>query len=147
MSQTTEKFSGVRIYDSTGETYYTEINIKQNLTHKYTISTTQPINSQFPYFTRIGKASYWTGSVTASWEKNKDTECATDYEFGDVAYRLGFIDFMHNGLTKYLQLSENFILPVTILDEIQVETERSIDDQIMSITFNWTQCAKPIKSR
>ena len=47
---------------------------------------------------------------------------------------------MHNDHIKYLQLSEDLVIPVGILEQIDWSTEHSIDDgYACKISFNWEQ--------
>ncbi len=140
-----QKFYGVKITDATGMSYYTEIEVKHELKHTINVQTHIPIDRQFPYHTRIGKPSYWSGAVTAAFENNTDTECEHDYNFGDTDFRLKFIEWMHNGLVKTLYLSESFIIPVVILSEINVDTDETVDDPIVKATFQWEQCGERIR--
>lgn len=143
-TQSKQKFYGVKITDATNMEYYTEVEVKHDLKHTINVQTHIPINSQFPYHTRIGKPSYWSGTVTGAFENNSG-ECEHDYEFGDTDFRLKFIEWMHNGLVKTLYLSESFVLPVVILSEINVETDNTIDDPVVNTTFQWEQCRERIK--
>lgn len=139
-----EKFYGVKLTDKTGKIYYTEVEVNQDLTHKINIQSHMPIDSKYPYHTQIGKASYWSGTVTAAFENNKNTECEHDYDFGDTEFRIEFVEWLHNGLDKIMYLSESFILPVTILSEVSVDTEKTIDDSVVKTTFQWEQNAERI---
>lgn len=140
-----KKFYGVKITDSTNITYYTNVELKQDLRHTVNVQTHIPIDSKYPYHTTIGKSSYWSGSITGAFENNKEGRCENDYKFGDTDFRLGFIEWMHNGLVKTLYLSESFVLPVVILSEISVDTENTIDDPIVKTSFQWEQCRKRIR--
>lgn len=140
-----EKFYGVKITDKTDVVYYTEVEVKQNLKHTINVQTHIPINNKFPYHIRVGKPSYWSGTITGAFENNKEGRCENDYKFGDTKYRIDFVEWMHNGLVKTLYLSESFILPVVILSEIDVETDNTIDDPIVKTTFQWEQCGERIK--
>lgn len=140
-----QKFYGVKITDATGMLYYTEIEVKHDLKHTINVQTHIPIDGRFPYHTHIGKPSYWSGTVTAAFENNTDTECEHDYNFGDADFRLKFIEWMHNGLVKTLYLSESFIIPVVILSEINVDTDKTIDDPVVKTTFQWEQCRERIR--
>lgn len=141
----TQKFYGVKLTDTTGKEYYTEVEVKQDLTHNISVQTHKPIDSKFPYHTRIGKPSYWSGSVTAAFENNNG-ECEHDYTLGDTAWRIEFIEWLHNGLSKVLYLSESLILPVTILGEISTETDNTIDGPLVKVTFQWEQNGERIYS-
>lgn len=132
-----QKFYGVKITDATGKVYYTEVEVNHNLTHNIKVVSGQPIDSRFPYHTRIGAACYWSGTITGAFENNQNGECEHDYDFGDTEFRLEFIEWMHNGLLKTLYLSDNFVIDATILGEIQVEAENTVDDAIVKTTFNW----------
>lgn len=140
-----QKFYGVKITDNTGVVYYTEVAVKQDLKHTTNVQTHIPINSKFPYHTLIGKPSYWSGTITGAFENNTNTECEHDYEFGDTKYRINFVEWLHNGLTKILYLSEDFVMPVTILSEISVENDNTIDDSVVKVTFQCEQCEERIR--
>lgn len=144
MADDTQKFYGVKLTDATGKVYYTEVNVKQGLTHNINIQTHKPISSKFPYSTIIGKNNYWSGTLSADFENNQDGECEHDYKFGDANFRIGFVEWLHNGLTKTMYLSESFILPVTILGEINVEFDNTIDDPTANASFSWHQCGERI---
>ena len=139
----TKKFYGVRLTDATGKVYYTEVEVKHGLTHNKNVQVHFPIDSETPYHTTIGKQSYWSGTITGAFENNEG-ECEHDYQFGDTAYRIEFIEWLHNGLVKTMYLSESFIIPVMILSEINVETDNTVDDLIVKTTFQWNQCGKRI---
>lgn len=141
----TEKFYGVKITDATNIEYYTEVAVKHDLKHTINIQTHIPINSKFPYHTRIGRPSYWSGTITGAFENNTNTECEHDYEFGDTNYRISFVEWLHNGLVKTLYLSESFVMPVVILSEISVKTDNTIDDPVVKTTFQCEQCGKRIR--
>lgn len=137
-------FYGVKITDATGRTYYTEVNVKQTLTHNTSVQEHKPIDGKFPYVTQISKPFYWSGNITAAFENNQNTECEHDYDFGDTAFRLEFIEWLHNGYTKKLYLSEKLILPVAILGEINVEADNTIDDSVVKTSFQWVQVEEKI---
>ena len=137
----TQKFYGVKITDATGKIYYTEVEVKQDLTHNVDIQVHKPIDSKFPYGTRISKPFYWSGSISAAFENNQG-ECEHDYKLGDTAFRIEFIEWLHNGLVKTLYLSESLILPVFILGEITTEMDNTIDDSVVKTSFQWIQCGE-----
>lgn len=141
-----QKFYGVKLTDITGKVYYTEVEVNHNLTHNINVVTHKPLSSKFPYHTVIGQMNYWSGTITGAFEKNDEGECEHDYTFGDTGFRINFIEWLHNGLTKTMFLSENFILPVTILSEVNVETEKTIDDPVVKASFSWEQCGERIYS-
>jgi len=132
-----KQFYGVEITDATGLVYKTEVSVNQNLTHKTNVVSQQPIDSKFPYHTQIGKMCYYSGTITGAFENNKEGECDTDYKLGDTEYRLNFIEWLHNGLTKTIKLSDDFIIQATIMGEINIESENTIDDPILKATFSW----------
>lgn len=142
----TEKFYGVKLTDATGKVYYTEVNVKQDLTHNISIQTHKPIDSKFPYSTIIGKQNYWSGTLSGAFENNEDGECEHDYTLGDADFRINFVEWLHNGLTKTMYLSESFILPVTILGEVNVSVDHTIDDPTADASFSWHQCGERIYS-
>ena len=71
MAEDTQKFYGVKLTDATGKVYYTEVNVKQDLTHNINIQTHKPISSKFPYSTIIGKNNYWSGTLSGAFENNQ----------------------------------------------------------------------------
>lgn len=140
----TDTFYGVKLTDMTGKVYYTEIEIKHSLTHNVNIISHIPIGSKYPHHTTIESASYWSGSITGAFENNTDTACESEYKFGDAAFRIEFIEWLHNGLVKTMQLSENFIIPVAIMGTINLSPEKSVDDPTAEVAFNWEQCGDRI---
>lgn len=134
-----EKFYGVKITDATEKVYYTEVEVSQDISHNINVQTLYPINGKYPYIAQISKPFYWSGTITAAFENNEDGECEHDYELGDAAYRVEFIEWLHNGFTKKLFLSNKLILPVAILGEINVECDNTIDDNIVKTSFQWVQ--------
>ncbi len=141
-----EKFYGVKLTDMTGKVYYTEIEVKHGLNHKISVQSHLPIDSKFPIHTRIGRSSYWSGTITGAFENNQDGECEHDYKFGDVNFRINFIEWLHNGLTKTMTLSDELILPVAILGDIGVDIENAISDPKANVSFEWEQCGERINS-
>lgn len=143
--------TGVKIWDSTGY-YYTEIDISESLTHKYKTNVVVTKNSEFPMVFHNGKAKYYEGTISANFSDNQSTECYENYDFYNLKYKLKFIDFLHNGKTKYLQLNwdsedetQNFIIPVAIVDDVGVELEYTINHgYAVKISFNWVQIGKKI---
>ena len=54
-----------------------------------------------------------------------------------------FIHWLHDRKTKYLQFSEDFVIPVQIMSDIQWDTEKSIEDgHTCKISFDWVQVGK-----
>lgn len=139
-------FRGVKLTDATGMVYYTTVEVKQDVKHTATVSSQLPIDSKFPYHTKPSKSFYYSGSCTADFENNTNGECDDDYYFGDTAWRLSCVEWLHNGLTKILYLSDDLILPVRILSEISLGLERTVDDKSITISFDWEQCADKINS-
>ncbi len=139
-------FKGVEISDATGIKYFTEINVKQDLDIVSPISSVIPLGSKYPYHTKYGVAHYYTGTVTAAFENNQSNKCKCEaYAYGDTEYRIKFVEWLQNGLTKYLKLSESFILPVTIIGNIKISAENTIDDTIINTSFSWEQCGDAIE--
>lgn len=142
--ENTQKFYGVKLTDATGKVYFTNVNIKQDLKHNINIQTHKPINSKYPCSTIIGQNNYWSGTLSGAFENNQDTECEYDYKLGDVNFRIEFIEWLHNGLTKIMYLSNNWILPITILGEIDVTVSHTINDKTADTSFSWHQCGDRI---
>ncbi len=139
-----EKFYGAQLTDATGKVYYTEVDVKQSLTHKIQVVSSQAVDRKYPRHTIIGKTFFWSGSITAAFENN-DGECKHDYKFGDTKFRIEFIEWLHNGLVKTLYLSDALILPVMIMSEINDEIEHTIDDPTVPVSFQWEQCGSRIE--
>lgn len=148
------KLWGIKIWDDTGIYYYTEVNIKQSLSHIVPTEQTNGYNVQYPFVTHNGIANYYQGSASGNFSDNTSGECYEDYNFdgridknGNVIYNVkyinGFIKWLHNRKMKYLQFDEDLVIPVAILQDISWETEKSIaDGQDCTITFNWVQQEK-----
>ena len=63
-------------------------------------------------------------------------------------YTTNILEWLHNDLTKYLKLSQDFILPVGILGEVKcgIESNNTIDDPFdTKVTFEWEQLADAIR--
>lgn len=143
-----EKTWGIKIWDASGY-YLSEINVDQKIQHKRPTSSNELFNSKFPKHTHNGLPSYWTGSCSANFSDNKSGDCPEDYNFGEgnVKYVADFVEWLHNDLVKYLQLSEDFIIPVGILDTVtwDVESGNTVDDgYAITISFDWEQLAPAI---
>lgn len=147
-----EPLWGIKIWGDDGLFFYTEIDISQSLTHYIPTESTDPYNSRFPWVIHNGIAGYYKGSVSGNFSDNQSSECYTDYNFGEhtvggityhnVKYIDRFITWLHNRKTKWLQLSEQLVIPIAVLDTIQWENEKSIDDGYnCKITFDWVQVA------
>ena len=142
---------GVKIWDATGIYYYTEVNVSQSVQHNRPTGSQVGYNSLYPFHTHNGIASYWSGSCSGNFSDNKSGDCYEDYNFDyrqnldgsytyNTKYLAGFIKWLHNDLTKQLQLSESLVIPVGILGEIQWDTEHTIDDgEDVTISFDWEQ--------
>ena len=143
-----EKIWGIKIWDASGY-YMSEIDISQKVQHKRPTGSTELFNGKYPKHTHNGLPSYWLGSCTANFSDNKSGECPSDYNFGEgnVKYVADFIEWLHNDLVKYLQLSEDFIIPVGILETISwdVENKSTVDDGFsITVSFDWEQLAPAI---
>lgn len=146
-----EKLWGIKIWDSTGIYYYTEVDISTGLQHNRPTESQIGYNRKHPFHTHNGKAFYFSGNCSGNFSDNKSGECYEDYNFDwrvdsngnyiyNTKYLTGFVKWMHNDHIKYLQLSEDLVIPVGILGEINWDTEKSIDDgYTCKITFNWEQ--------
>ena len=141
------KLQGVKIWDSSGQYYYTEIDLSESFNYKSKTQLVETQNSVFPYVIHQGKAKYWTGTVSGNFSDNKSGECDNDYNFYNLNYKLTFVEFLKNGLTKTIQFnleeddsSQNFIMPVAIIDDVGVETETNINQgHSVKVTFQWVQ--------
>lgn len=139
-------FYGVKLTDATGMVYYTQIDTKQDIAHSYSKTGQLPIDSKYAYYTTPSKEFRYKGTCTADFENNTNGECEDDYTFGDTAWRLELVEWLHNGLTKILYLSDYLILPVEIIGDISLGIGRTVDDKTMTISFNWEQCDDKINS-
>lgn len=151
MAEEREKLWGIKIWDDTGNYFYTEVDISQSVQHNRSTESQIGYNQKYPFHTHNGKASYFSGSCSGNFSDNKSGDCYEDYNFGwrntetgeviyNTKYQTAFIKWMHNDHIKQLQLSEDLVIPVGILGEIQWDTEKSIDDgHTCKITFNWEQ--------
>lgn len=141
---------GIRIWDDTGISYYTEVEVSQDLEHNVPVEVTVGYNKKFPFVTHNGIAFYYSGSCSGKFANNTD-ECIDDYDFeyrirenGDYIYNVkymnGFVKWLDNKHVKYLQLSEQLIIPCNISSPIKWSTETTIDDGYnCSISFDWVQ--------
>ncbi len=145
------KFWGIEIYDATGKHYYTDVNINESIQHNRPTSSQTTYYSKYPYHIHTGKASYYSGSCTATFADNID-ECKYDNEQAkkmSAEYTTGIIEWLHNDLVKYLKLSKDFIIPVGILDAVKedIESNSTIDDPYKTtVSFDWEQVA-PVVGR
>ena len=74
-----EKFWGIEIWDATGRHYYTEVNISEDIQHNRPTTSQTTYNSKYPFHIHNGKASYYSGSCTATFIDNTDN-CEYDNE-------------------------------------------------------------------
>ena len=148
-----EKLWGTMLWGDVGRAYYTEVDISQSVTHYVPTETTDGYNVKYPFVTHNGIADYFKGSASGNFSDNQSTECYEDYNFGEhtvdgitynnVRYITEFIHWLHDRKTKYLQFSEDFIIPVQIMSDIQWDTEKSIEDgHTCKISFDWVQVGK-----
>lgn len=131
-------YGKVEISDEVGR-YVTEVEINEDVSHKITSNIIETLNTEKPYYIRNGKCSYWSGSVTALFADNTTGECESDYDFTNASFKINCILWMHNGRTKTLKLSNDFILKVAIGNQIQIKTEKTIDEESSSISFEWNE--------
>ena len=149
-SDAQNKLYGIKIWDSTGNYFYTEVDVNQSIQHNRPTESQVVYNSKYPYHIHNGKANYFSGTCSGNFSENQG-ECDTDYNFdyridgqGNVIYNTiyvaTFVKWLHNDRIKHLQLAENFIIPVGILGEVQWDVEHSIEDgETTKVTFNWEQ--------
>ena len=147
-----EKLWGIKIWDDI-DYYFTEVDIAQDIQHNRPTESILTYNSKYPYHIHDGKGFYFSGSCTGNFSDNKSGECYEDYNFDyrvdennnyiyNTKYQKEFVKWLHNDHIKYLQLSEDLVIPVGILGEITWSTERSVDDGYScKVTFNWEQLA------
>lgn len=143
---------GIKIWGDDGRYFYTEVDISQSISHFVPTESTDPYNKRHPWVIHNGIASYYKGRVSGNFSDNQSTECYSDYNFGEhtvngityhnVCYMDEFIQWLHNRRTKWLQLSEQFVIPISVMDTIQWETDKSIDDGWgCKVSFDWEQVA------
>ena len=142
-----EKLWGTMLWGDDGRAYYTEVDISQSVTHFVPTETTDGYNVQYPFVTHNGIADYFKGSASGNFSDNQSTECYEDYNFGEhtvdgitynnVRYMVEFIHWLHDRKTKYLQFSEDFVIPVQIMSDIQWDTEKSILVRCHLIGYKW----------
>lgn len=147
----TQKLWGIKIWDDTGIYYYTEIDVSTDVQHNRPTSSQLSLYNKRPFHIHNGEGFYFSGSCSGNFSDNKSGECYEDYNFDyrvdengnyiyNTKYQLGFIHWMHNDHIKYLQLSEDLVIPVGILEQIDWSTEHSVDDgYACKISFNWEQ--------
>lgn len=147
----------ITITDATGKVYVARLNINESIQHNRPTSSQLTINSKYPYHIHNGVPFYYSGQCAATFVDNTDEEeddkdeceeesvSTSDYtnEEGKVAdFNYEFAEWLHNGLVKYLNYSENKTLHVGILETVEITTEQdsTIDDQYNSkVVFNWEQ--------
>ena len=150
MTEERTKLWGIKIWDATGHYYYTEVDISTDLKHNRPTDSQVAYGSKFPYHIHNGLPSYFSGSCSGNFSDNQSTECYEEYNFDEnhigedivynTIYMTGFMKWLHNDYTKYLQLSENLVIPVGILGEVSLSTTHSIDDGYdCKISFDWEQ--------
>lgn len=150
----TYDFWGIQLWDSTGITYYTEVNVSQDLTHNVPVSVTEGYNAKYPFVVHNGIAFYYSGSCSGNFSDNTG-ECLSDYNFGDeridekgnhvynVKYMDGFVKWLDNKRIKYMMLSKHFIIPIKISSPIKWSTDTTIDDGYnCKISFDWVQAGE-----
>lgn len=152
MADDTIHLWGIKIWDDTGIYYYTEVDISQDIQHNRPTDSILTYYDKYPYHIHDGAAFYFSGSCSGNFSDNQSGECFEDYNFDErevkgkvvynTLYQVGFIKWLHNDHMKYLQLSENFVIPVGILGEVKLNTEHSIDDGYScTVSFDWEQLA------
>ena len=153
MSKTND-FWGIQLWDSTGISYFTEVNVSQDLTHNVPVDVTEGYNAKYPFVTHNGIAFYYSGSCSGNFSDNTG-ECLSDYNFGDdridkngnhiynVKYIDGFVKWLNNKRIKYMMLSKHFIIPIKISSPIKWSTDTTIDDGYnCKISFDWVQAGE-----
>lgn len=148
-----KKFWGIEIYDATGRHYYSEINVSESIQHNRPTSSQTTYDSKYPYHIHSGKPSYYSGSCTATFIENAEDECIYDNEnlsAKAAEFTAGMLEWLHNDLVKYIKFSENFIVPVGILETVKADFESgaTIDDPWeTSVSFDWEQVAEVIRNK
>lgn len=141
---------GCKISDATA-TYWTEVEVNSTGIKKNRPSTVyEPYNSKYPVVIRNGITNYYSGTVSGIFSNNTSGECVDEtgysplYDFYDASYKVGFMDWLANGLTKTLYLDDDFILPVQITNEISGSGDYKIEHPTFKVTFGWVQVGDPI---
>lgn len=142
---------GCKISDALG-TYWTEIEVNTSGVKKNRPNTVyEPYNSKYPIVVRNGITNYYSGTVSGNFSNNASGECIDPetgysalYDFYDASYKIQFMDWLANGLTKTLWLDDTFILPVQITNEISGSGDYKIEDPSFKVTFGWVQVGNPI---
>src|SRR5574344_1107385 len=141
----TNNFKSVEISDVTEIKYMTEVEISSSVSHKNQSTIVECLNDIYPTYVNTGIANYWHGSVTANFADNQTNPCPDkeygDYDFTNSKFRFDFVEWMHNGYPKTLKLANDFIMLVGIGNEIQLQSDTTIDNESCKISFEWTQLA------
>lgn len=141
-----EIYGAVSIWDSTNpETpYYTTVDIKESITMKNPVVIIYPMNTEYPTAIGTSKQHGMSGSVTGNFSDNTSGECSEDYAFeNDTSFKLTMLNWLVNGRTKYLKLSEDLIIPVAINADVTWEINSTIDAGYeTTISFEWVQIHK-----
>jgi hypothetical protein len=138
-------FNAVRITDATNLSFRADINATTNISHERPIGSTTVMGNKFPIHTKMGIANYWKGNF-----KNvmvEDGEECNEELFNELNGDINFAnnifvaEWLHNGLTKYIEFMPNWILPVTILESIGMD---DIFEPMSGVSYAWEQVAEPI---
>lgn len=141
---------GCKISDTVA-TYWTEAEVNSSSIKKNRPSTVyESYNKKYPTVIRNGLTNYYSGTVSANFANNT-TECVDEvtgyspiYNFYDAAYKIQFMDWLTNGLTKTLWLDDEFVIPVQITNEVSGSGSYKIEDPSFKVTFGWVQVGNPI---
>lgn len=140
-----EIYVGVKIVDALGS-YQTEVEVSAASIKKNRPSeVVEPINTEYPIVVRNAKTNYYSGTITANFSNNTSGKCvdrqgySAQYDFYDAEYKLGFIDWLVNGLTKNLYIADHYILPVQITNEVSGSGDYKVFDPSFKVTFGWVQ--------
>ena len=135
-----EGFYGTRIFDD-NESYYTEVDVKHDLNFNTGDSKVQEtLTERTPYVTTLGEPNYWSGTCSGLFLDNTE-ECEHHYSMDDrkTAHMFAAVKFLGNHKKKMLQLSDDFIIPITVQSPIKVSPDKGLRATTANVSFNWTE--------
>ena len=123
-----------------GGSYVARLNIDETVQHNRPTSSQITMNSKYPFHVHNGKASYYSGSCTATFVDNNDCYVTSEEDVAGFYFRLA--EWLHNDSMKFIQFSDNTIIPVGILETVEISTksDKTINDKYNTIVkFDWEQ--------
>lgn len=135
-------FSGVKLTDATGQEFLVFGNIDFPFDSKRPIGEVIPVDSKYPVPTKTGRANYFEGNLSGVVTDN-NIACE-DFKIGintpkEFWFHIKFTKFLHNGLTKYMYLADDFIIPICIRDTVSQSLNNGIDFNGTEPQFGWFQ--------